>query len=218
MLLSGRKWTLVPRFLVAPAFFSLLVGSPLRIGLLPGEAVAPDFQIELFAERVHAANADAVQSAGNFVGRGIELAAGVQLGHHHLRRRNFFAVDVHVVHRNAAAVVDHRDGVVEVNGDVDFVGVTGQRFVDRVVHHFVDQMVQAHLAGRADVHGGALAHRFHAAEHLDGVGGVVAVAASACATVRGLAVGGDVGVHFSVFRFCFRLGCRRDAHVFFARH
>src|SRR5579864_4658657 len=30
MLLSGRKRTLVPRFLVAPAFFSLLVGSPLE--------------------------------------------------------------------------------------------------------------------------------------------------------------------------------------------
>src|SRR5204863_9617106 len=28
--LSGRKWTLVPRFLLAPAFFSLLVGSPLE--------------------------------------------------------------------------------------------------------------------------------------------------------------------------------------------
>src|SRR6202023_4357653 len=30
MLRSGKKWTLVPSFLLAPAFFSLLVGSPLE--------------------------------------------------------------------------------------------------------------------------------------------------------------------------------------------
>src|ERR1043166_1150969 len=30
MLLSGKKWTLVPRFLLAPDFFSLLVGVPLE--------------------------------------------------------------------------------------------------------------------------------------------------------------------------------------------
>ena len=101
----------------------------------------------------------------------------MQLGHHDLRGGNFFAVDVHVVDGNAAAVVDHGDGVIEVDGDFDLVGVTGERFVDRVVHDFVHQVVQTHFAGRADVHGGTFAHRFHAAENFDGVGGVVSVAA-----------------------------------------
>ena len=117
-----------------------------------------------------------MQSAGDFVRRGIELSAGVQFGEHHLRGRNLFAVDVHHVHGNAAAVVDDGDRVIQVNGDFDLVGVTGERFVDRVVHHFVDQMVQSHLAGRTDVHGGTFTHRLHAAEHFDGVGVVVAVA------------------------------------------
>ena len=78
--------------------------------------VAPDFQLQRFGQRVDAAHADAVQAAGNFVAVGIELAAGVQLGHHDLRRRDAFFL-VHV-HRNAAAVVDHRDRVVDVDGDV----------------------------------------------------------------------------------------------------
>jgi hypothetical protein len=55
-----------------------------RIGLLPGKTVAPDFQLQLFAERVHAGNADAMQSAGNLIGGGIKFSAGVQSGHHHL--------------------------------------------------------------------------------------------------------------------------------------
>ena len=38
-------------------------------------------------------------------------------------------------------------GVVDVNDDVDFFGVTGESFVDGVVDYFVDEMMQSHLAG-----------------------------------------------------------------------
>ena len=117
-----------------------------------------------------------MQSAGNFVAVGIELAAGVQLGHHDLRGGNLLAFDVHVVHGNAAAVVDDRDRIVDVNRDLDLVGVSGQRFVDRVVDDFVDQVVQSHLAGRADVHRRTQADGFHAFQNFDGIGGVIAVA------------------------------------------
>ena len=117
-----------------------------------------------------------MQSAGNFVGRGIELSAGMQRGHHDLRGGNLFAVDVHVVDRNAAAVIDHGDGVVDVDRDFDLVGVSGERFVNGVVDDFVDEMVQAQVAGRSDVHRGTLAHSFHPAENFNGIGVVVAVA------------------------------------------
>ena len=76
---------------------------------------------------------------------------------------------------NAAAIVDDGDAVVVVHDDVDFVAEAGQGFVDGVVHHFPDQMMQALLAGRADVHGRAFAHSLEIAEHLDG-SGVVPVA------------------------------------------
>ena len=117
-----------------------------------------------------------MQSAGNFVGRRVELSTRVQLGQHDLYRRNFFAVDVHHVDGNSAAVVDYRDGIIDVNGDVNFVSVSGKRFVNGVVDNFVDEMVQSHLTGRADVHGGTFPYRFHAAEDFNGIGVVVAVA------------------------------------------
>ena len=146
------------------------LGSAAGVLLLPGVAVAPDLQLQPLGERIDAAHAHAVQTAGDFVALGIELAAGVQLGHDHLRRRDAFFL-VHV-HRNAAAVVDHRDGIVDVNGDVDLGAVARQRFVHGVVDHFVDQVVQAHLAGRADVHGRPQAHRFQTFQHFD-TGGIV---------------------------------------------
>ncbi len=51
--------------------------------------------------------------------------------------------------------------------DLDAVAVAGQRLVDRVVDDLPDQVVQAALAGRADVHAGPLADRLEALEDLD---------------------------------------------------
>ncbi len=62
-----------------------------------------------------------------------------------------------------------------MDGDVDLVGVPGERFVHGVVHHFVHQVMQAELTGRADIHGRAFAHRLHAAEHLNRVSVVITV-------------------------------------------
>jgi len=41
---------------------------------------------------------------------------------------------------------------------VDLGGVASQRFVDRIVDDFINQMVQPYFAGGADVHGWAQAH------------------------------------------------------------
>jgi hypothetical protein len=57
--------------------------------------------------------------------------------------------------------------------DRDGVAVAGERLVDGVVDDLVDEVVEAALTGRADVHAGALAHRLEAFEHLDGVGPVL---------------------------------------------
>src|SRR5579864_4122122 len=97
-----------------------------------------------------------MQPARNFVGVGVELSAGVQLGHDDFRRRHAF-LGVHV-HRNAAAVVDYTKRIVFADGDIDFGAESGQRLVDSVVHDLVDQVVQTHFAGGSDVHRRAEAH------------------------------------------------------------
>ena len=136
------------------------------VGLFPHRAIARNFQLEPVGKRVDDGNADAVQAAGNFVGVAVEFSAGVQHGEHHFGGGTLFG-GVHV-HGNAAAIVDDGDGIVRVHGDVDFVGVAGHGFVDGIVDDFPDQVVQAHLAGRADVHGGTQTHGFESAEDFDG--------------------------------------------------
>ena len=60
--------------------------------------------------------------------------------------------------------------------------VAGERFVDRVVDDFVDEVVQSALGRRADVHARALANRLEALEYLD----VARVVLPAAAVVRAL--------------------------------
>src|SRR5208282_5082446 len=136
------------------------------VGLLVDVAVAANLQVQPVGKRVDHRDAHAVQPAGDFVGFAVEFAAGVKHGHHHFGRRALFRL-VHV-HGDAAAVVHHGYGIVLVDGGVDLVAEAGQRLVHGVVHDFPDQVVEAGLAGRADIHGGTLAHGLEAAEHLDG--------------------------------------------------
>src|SRR5262249_57779792 len=97
---------------------------------------------------VHSLAAAAVQPPGDRVGLTAELPASVQGGHHHLDGRAL----LHrvVVDRDAAAPVIHPDPAVGEQGDLDPVVEAGQRLVDRVVHHLMDEMVQATFASRAD--------------------------------------------------------------------
>jgi len=148
-------------------------------------AVAPDFDVHPFGQRVDHGGADAVQAAGHLVGVLVELAAGVQPGQHHLGGGDaFLVVDVG---RDAAAVVAHGDAAVPVQRRLDAGGEAGLRLVDRVVDDLEGHVMQAGaVIGVADIHARALAHGIEPAQHRNG-GSVVGVR-------PGRVVGGRRGV------------------------
>ena len=129
-----------------------------------------------------------MQTAGNFVGGSVEFAARMQLGEHHLHGGHVLAAgQIHHVDGNAATIVDDGDGVVDVDDDVDLSCVAGESLVDGIVDDFVDEVMQTHLAGGADVHCGTQADGFKAFEDFDVVAGVavvVAVDGGACSELQ----------------------------------
>ena len=133
--------------------------------LPPDEAGLVDLDVHPGGERVHHGDADAVQTAGDRVRLAVELAARVQHGQRDLDTR---LLELRVqVDREATAVVGDPDAAVGEQHHVDRVAVAGERLVDRVVDDLPDEVVQAALAGRADVHAGPLADRLQALEHGD---------------------------------------------------
>ena len=117
--------------------------------------------------------ADAVQAAGDLIAPAAELAARVQHGVDDLERgtaRLRLNVD-----RNAAAVIHNGDGVALVDRHLNFRAVARKRFVDGVIHNFIDKVVQAAHRRRADVHARALAHRLKPLENLNFRGVIIIV-------------------------------------------
>ena len=127
-------------------------------------AAALDLHLHPVGKRVDAAHADAVESAGDLVVRAVELAARVEDREHDLDRGAVLG-RMHV-DGNAAPVVLHGERPVGVDDDVDHRAVARESLVDRVVDHFVDEVVVTPLPRVADVHGGALADRLHALQDL----------------------------------------------------
>lgn len=158
-------------------------------GLLVLVAVPAHLDGEPLRAGVHHRSAHAVQAAGHLVAGVLaaKLAACVQDGVHHRHcRQAGVGLDIH---RDATAVVGHLDQIAFQDLDLNMVTVTGQRLVDGVVHDLVHQMVQAPLAGGADIHTRPLAHRLQAFQHLD-LAGVV------------LVVGSGIGIGRSNDLFC----------------
>jgi hypothetical protein len=107
-----------------------------------------------------------VEAARDLVRLLVELAAGVEPGHHDLGRGDALG-RVHL-DRDAAAVVHDGHAAVRVDRDLDLLAVARERLVDRVVDDLVDEVMEAFGTRGPDVHGGPLAHRIEAFEDLDG--------------------------------------------------
>jgi len=73
---------------------------------------------------------------------------------------------------DAAAVVAHRNGAIDMDRDVNFGTITGKMFVDRVIEHFEDAVVQTAFVWVPNIHPRALSDRFETLEFID-LGGVV---------------------------------------------
>ena len=135
--------------------------------------IATNGQTQPFGQCVYAGYTHAVQAARHFIGVLIELAAGVQFCHHDFSRAAVELVTLVYVSWNTTTVIGHGNGIVGVNGHHDIIAISRQRFVDRVVHHFENHVVQTGaIRCIANVHAGALAHGLQALEHSDGIGAV----------------------------------------------
>src|SRR6266511_680657 len=147
---------------------------PLPVLLLVDPAVAADLYAQPLGEEVDDRRADAVQPAGDLVGVAIEFGARVQVGHDEFGGGTFFG-RMHI-DGNSTPVVFNGDRIVQVDRDVDLVAEAGKGFIYAVVHDLINEVRQAYLTVRADVHRGAFAHGVAAFE-LDELLGAVAVRA-----------------------------------------
>ena len=85
--------------------------------------------------------------------------------HYHFQGRTAF-FGVHAG-RNTAAVIGDLYRIVLVDFYRNQAAVPGKGFINGVVHHFPDEVVQTFESDVADVHGRALPHGFQTFQYLN---------------------------------------------------
>jgi len=76
------------------------------------------------------------------------------------------------INRNTATIVNDGHRTVRVDGHVNGVIEASHRFVNRVVHYFLDQVLDSSGTGGSDVHSGTEPNGFHSLHDIDISGGV----------------------------------------------
>ena len=111
-----------------------------------------------------------METARDLIAVVVELTPGVKNGQYNFSGR---ATTRMATNGNASSVINNRDGVVEMNGDVDLVAVPSKSFIDGIVDDLVHQVVQPLRTGLPDVHCWALPDRFEVFKDLDLVRAVI---------------------------------------------
>jgi hypothetical protein len=139
---------------------------------------ARDLDDRFYGQRVDHRHTDAMQTARGLVDLRVEFSARMQRAHDDFERGLLREFRMRV-NRHAAAVVSDGDIAIGAEMHLDEGGVAGDGLVHRVVDHLREQMVERLLVGTADIHARPATDRLQALQHLDVVGGIVALGTAA---------------------------------------
>ena len=134
-------------------------------------AFAVDLRHEAVGKGVHAGDADSVESSGHFVAVLVELASGMEDGHHYLQCGTML-LRMHSG-RDASSVVGDLDGIVGEDGHTDLGAIAGHRLIDTIVNNLINKMMESPLADVTDVHRRSFPHRLKPFQHLDATCGIL---------------------------------------------
>src|SRR5690348_11765606 len=92
-----------------------------------------------------------MQTTTDLVATAAEFAASMQDSHDDFQCRETRTLMV-LRDRNSASIVRDCDRAIGVNDDGNFIGIACHHFVDAIIDHLLDEVVQTALVGRPDIH------------------------------------------------------------------
>ena len=135
--------------------------------------VLANLNLQPCRESINNRRTNAVQTAGNLIAAATELAASMQNGIYNSdcgKTSLLLYTD-----RDTASIILYVDDITRQDLYIDAVAVAGKRFVDRIIHDLVDEVVQAAWTGGTDVHTRAFPDSFQTFENLDLVRAVIRI-------------------------------------------
>src|SRR4051812_28987762 len=106
-----------------------------------------------------------MKTAGNFVSGVIEFSTCVKFCENDLESRNFFGRMN--ISGNTSTVILDSHGIIDVNGYRNVFAMSCERFVDRVIDNFPNEMVKSSGICIPDVHAGAFSDSVQTFKYLN---------------------------------------------------
>ena len=91
-----------------------------------------------------------MKPAGNLISAAAEFSSGMKNRKDNLNSR-FFCLMIHS-HRNSSAVINDRNRIILINLYFNFCTIPCQSLVDRIVHNFINKMMETSGRRRSDIH------------------------------------------------------------------
>ena len=133
---------LFQRVTYMPSFIPLLIDLPFLAY----------FNLQPLGKRIYHGSTHAMQAAGDLVSPTAEFSSGMQDGKYYLHCRNTrFMINSD---RNSPPVVNDGNRIPLVNSDINRITETGQRFIYRIIHDLIDQMMQPSAGCSTYIHSG----------------------------------------------------------------
>ena len=121
-------------------FFNACLSFPSGINLLINITVSVNSCNHLIGKCVNTRNPNSVKTSRNFVRIFIKLTSGSNFGHYNLQCRFlFFLVKID---RNTTPIIHNFYGVSFFYRDSYRITISCQSLIDRVIHDFINQMVE----------------------------------------------------------------------------
>ena len=152
------------------------------------QPVTINLDIESFAQCVHHACTDAVETTRSSVGTPAKLPAGVQTRHDYFdASKTGLRLDIN---RNATTVISNFYGSIRQQRHNNLGAMTGEGFIDRVVDDLPEAVHETPRISGADIHTWALADRVEPLEDAEVLSRVLTRLALLSSCARGSRLGG----------------------------
>jgi len=118
--------------------------------------VAANFQIKATRKSINHGYTDTMKTTGNLVGVAIEFTTSMEDGHNDFSGRLILACVQ--IHGNSPTVVFNCNGAVDMYKYKNFIAITRERFINRIIDYLINQMMQTHGTCGSNIHSRAFPH------------------------------------------------------------
>ena len=129
--------------------------------------VLADFYLQPFRECIYNGSTYAVKTAGDFISASAKLTAGMKFRKNKIDRiSSGLVVDSD---RYTPAVIHDSDGIIRMDNNSDFCAESCQRFVNSIIHNFINQVMKTSGGSCTDIHAGSFSDCLQSFQYLNGI-------------------------------------------------